>query len=55
MGKTEQLAFYLNQWFKISPCKQEDFRNLSDDVKIEEEALFLRHVDKQMADTSSGS
>ena len=29
----------------ISPWKQEDFRNLSDDVKIEEGALFLRHVD----------
>ena len=43
----EQLAFDLNQWFKISPCKQEDFRNLSDDVKIEEEALFLRHVDSR--------
>ena len=43
----EQLAFDLNQWFKISPCKQEDFRNLSDDVKIEEEALFLCHVDSR--------
>ena len=43
----EQLAFDLNQWFKISPCKQEDFRNLSDDVKIEEEALFLHHVDSR--------
>ena len=29
----EQLVFDLHHWLKIFPCKQQDFRNLSDDVK----------------------
>ena len=39
-----QLAFELHFWFKISPCKQEDFRLLADSTTIEDESLFLRHV-----------
>ena len=32
---------------EYNPCKQEDFRNLSDDLNIDEEALFLHHVDSR--------
>ena len=44
---SEQLSFDFHAWFRISPCKQEDFRNLSDDLNIDEEALFLHHVDSR--------
>ena len=44
---SEQLSFDFHAWFRISPCKQEDFRNLSNDLNIDEEALFLRHVDSR--------
>ena len=37
---SEQLSFDFHAWFRISPCKQEDFRNLSDDLNIDEDALF---------------
>ena len=39
------LAFDLHAWFKHSPCKEDDFRELSDSTTIEDESLFLRHVD----------
>ena len=40
----EQLCFDLRAWFKQSPCKEEDYRALSDDICIEDSSLFLRHV-----------
>ena len=41
----EGLAYDLHAWFKHSPCKEEDFKELLDSTTIEEESLFLRHVD----------
>ena len=41
----EGLAFDLHAWFKCPPCKEEDFRELSDSTTIEDESLFLCHVD----------
>ena len=41
----EVLACDLHAWFKRSPCKEEDFRELSDSTTIEDGSLFLRHVD----------
>ena len=40
----EKLCFDLHAWFKLSPCKEEDFRMLSDNLYIEDESLFLRHI-----------
>ena len=42
--ESEQLAFDLHAWFKQAPCKEEDYRELSEDVTIENESLFLRHL-----------
>ena len=40
-----QFSFDLHAWFKISPCKQEDFRNLVDGTDMSAlKSLFLRHV-----------
>ena len=43
----EQLAFDLHAWFKLAPCKQEDFRSLSEDTNINDSAFFLRHVNSR--------
>ena len=43
----EQLAFDLHAWFKLSPCKQEHFRSLSENTNINEASLFLRHVNSR--------
>ena len=40
----EQLCFDLRAWFKQSPCKEEDYRALSDDICIEDSSLFLHDV-----------
>ena len=40
----EQLAYDLHAWFKQAPCKEEDYRGLSDDSTMENESLFLRHL-----------
>ena len=39
----EDLVYDLHAWFKISPCKEEDFRNLNEEISIDE-SLFLKHV-----------
>ena len=41
----EGLAYNLHAWSKRSSCKEEDFRELSDSTTIEDESLFVRHVD----------
>lgn len=43
----QQLAFDLHWWFKSSPCKVEDYKELADDSNIEEKSLFLRHVESR--------
>ena len=40
----EGLAYNLHAWSKRSPCKEEDFRELSDSTTIEVQSLFLLHV-----------
>ena len=40
----EQLCFDLHAWFKQSPCKEEDYHALSDNICIEDSSLFLLHV-----------
>ena len=42
--EAEKLCFDLHAWFKIAPCKEEDFRTLSDNIFIDDESLFLRHI-----------
>ena len=44
---SEQLSFDFHAWFRISPCKQKDLRNISDDLNVDEEALFLHHLDSR--------
>ena len=39
LGVIYQLAFDLHKWFKDRPCKK-----LSDDINIEDQSVFLRHV-----------
>ena len=39
----EDLVYDLHAWFKNSPCKEEDFRSLNDEISIDE-SLFLKHV-----------
>ena len=41
--EAEQLCFDLHTWFKQAPCKDEDFRYLSEDIDIDS-SLFLRHI-----------
>ena len=38
---------------EYNPCKQEDFRNLSDDLNIDEEALFFTSRGFKMVDPCS--
>ena len=44
MDSCEQLCFDLHAWFKQSPCKEEDYCALRDDICIEDSSLFLCHV-----------
>ena len=44
MDSCEQLCFNLHAWFKQSPCKEEDYHALNDNICIEDSSLFLRHV-----------
>ena len=39
----EDLVYDLHAWFKNSPCKEEDFRSLNEEISIDE-SLFLKHV-----------
>ena len=40
----KQLAYGLHAWFKISNCKKEYFIKLSEEIKITDGSMFLRHV-----------
>ena len=40
----EQLAFDLHSWFKKSPCKIEDFKDMAESLMFEGEALFYHFV-----------
>lgn len=41
--EAESLCFDLHAWFKIAPCKEEDFRSLGENISMDE-SLFLRHI-----------
>ena len=43
----EQLAFDLHSWFKKSPCKIEDFKDMAESPMFEGEALFYRFVNSR--------
>ena len=44
--EAEELAFDLYYWFRIAPCKREDFRKLENDMDLHlHKSLFLRHIE----------
>ena len=44
--EAEELTFDLYYWFRMAPCKREDFRNLEEELDLQlHESLFLRHIE----------